>query len=91
MVDETERSRKIQRGNGAAALLDSPVLQEAFDALRERNFELHCSTDLGETDRREDLWKMRKAIDAIEEQLRAFVDIGKIENVNRLEDSGKKE
>jgi len=70
------RTRKINRGNGAAHILEHPVFLEAIETLRKQNYEQYCSTlDEAEAIRR-GLWAKKIAIDAIALQLEAFVQNG---------------
>lgn len=81
MAEENKReiqTRTIQRANGAAHLLEHPVLREALEELRRHNYDLFCSTPNADDDQRRALWAKRNAIDAVEEQLDAFVQMGKI-------------
>lgn len=86
MADEMVRMRKIQRGREAQSLLENAVFQDAMQSLREKNVTDYFNTGMDEGAKRHSIWALGNALAAIEAQLEAFVQNGKIEESNKNDD-----
>jgi hypothetical protein len=69
---------EAQRGQRADALLNDPMLVEAFDALERGYYEGWKATEFRDTDGRERLFQAAQIIGKVKEHLRAVADTGKM-------------
>ena len=91
MADEMVRMRKIQRGREAQSLLDNPAFKDAMEALRAKNVADYFNTGLDDDQKRQSIWALGNALEAVERQLEVFVQDGKVEESNKLEDDKKRQ
>ena len=91
MADEMVRMRKIQRGREAQSLLDNPAFKDAMTALKEKNVADYFNTGLEDDSKRQAIWALGNALEAVERQLQVFVQDGKVEESNKLEDEVKRQ
>ena len=73
-----EQQRK--RGEDALRLLTSPVMEDAFKAVKERYLKMFLGSKPEETDLREQLYLSANALEDVRSQLRAHVRDGGIAN-----------
>jgi len=78
------------KGVRARALLDDPLLTEAFDTLRSTYMDAWQKTQVAETEKRERLWVMHKLVDRVKGHLEQLVDNGKLAEAELTEFERKK-
>lgn len=91
MTEERYR-QDLQRSEHAKRLLNDELLVEAFSMIRQnclREFENSKATD---TEGREEVWKMLKALNELERHLKSILERGKLakEQLSFLEKMRKK-
>lgn len=91
MAEEMVRMRKIQRGREAQSLLDNSAFQEAMNSLKAKNVADYFNTGLEDDQKRQAIWALGNALEAVERQLEVFVQDGKVEEANKLEDDNRQE
>lgn len=69
---------RLQLGAHAKQLLDDPVLALAFDKLTEDLAAAWRDSKLGESEKRDDAYRMVKAIEAVKSRLQALADNAKV-------------
>lgn len=71
-------SEATARAAAAQRLLDDPMLQEAFAAVRNGAIEAWVQTKTADAQAREFAWLTVKAVDRIAAELQSIIDTGKI-------------
>lgn len=74
-MTEDEQARRAAE---AARLLENETLKEAFAAIRERQVQHFIGSELSQTERREQAFKIMKATDEVWHQLKNWLTEGKI-------------
>lgn len=78
-VDELKERRAAEKGERAQMLLDSPLLNEVFDALEQEYIGFwRNSTPLGDTAGRERLWQAVHILGTVKSHLQTIVNDGKV-------------
>jgi hypothetical protein len=75
--------QEITRGNNAAALLGNPLLQEAFEAIKQRQRNAIENSQFSAAPLREAAYRMLCAVKEVETHLTTFVNTGKMAAVAR--------
>ena len=88
-MSEMNDKQDMVRGNQAQQVLENPVYQEAYTALRADIFEKFQKTKFKERDERDELWRKLQVVDYIEKRLRQTMQDGKIAEMT-LAQKGKK-
>jgi hypothetical protein len=81
-----ERNHIIQRGLRAKELLKNETLLECFDELLMNAFTKFVASESGSFDEREKLWDIGQGLKLVKGKLEAYVDDGKMEEVNKKHD-----
>ena len=69
---------RLRRARNAKALIEDPLLQECFEVLRERLFELWAESDSLDQAGRESFYHQIHGLDAARALLRKYVDDGTV-------------
>jgi len=80
-----DEDSEIARGQRAAELLDDPLLREAFTRMRERFTAELFDAPMRDKEGREQLWLMRKCLDAVEGQLQTVMQTGRMAMISRVQ------
>lgn len=84
MDSPTQRAEQaLLDASRAKELLKHPTLQTAFSRLAEQYLELFRGSSHGDTEKREDAYRMLRALDALQRDLESIVDGGAIVSFNR--------
>ncbi|MBN9534816.1 MAG: hypothetical protein J0H10_15840 [Alphaproteobacteria bacterium] len=67
----------------AQAAVELTETEAAFDKMHENAIRLWVGTGSSETEKREDIWRTIKTIDAVRKELRTIINAGKIEQASR--------
>lgn len=78
MPDETELRRDINRAKQAEALINDPLLNEAFDKLRELYVEELLGSAAADATRREKLYLAARIVPAVRKNLETILMNGSI-------------
>lgn len=76
----------IEKGRAAEALLNNPVLEEAFSTTLNSMFAEFCTTEAEQGVERDAIWAKVNALRDFKQQLEAWVSNGKVEAMNREQD-----
>ena len=83
------------KADRAQELMDDPIIQEAFNAVREKYRDMIEQTPVATEQGKDaimDIRKMLQALRDVEQHLRTFIDDGRLEDFNVLElEKAKKE
>jgi hypothetical protein len=80
------RAHIIRRGLKAKDLLQNETLLECFDELLMNTYQEFISTESNSFDEREKLWDIGQGLRLVKGKLEAYVDDGKVEEVNKKHD-----
>ena len=78
-MDESQGFSKIEKADRAKDLLDTPVFQEALQAVRDSIFRSWESLPVDATDQLRNLKLSIHILNAIERNLRTFIEEGELE------------
>jgi len=78
-----DEDQQLRRAAAATELLEHPLLREAFDALRERIGSELFASPVRDREGREQLWLMRRLLDAVEGNLQTLVKTGELIQLER--------
>lgn len=76
MRPEFELHQLAKRGDDARALLESPLLAEAFAKLRQNYIDRLMETDATQSSVRDKYWMAARVVDVVKDQLTAMVSEG---------------
>ena len=76
MRPEFELHQTAKRGDDAKALLESPILAEAFEKLRKNYIDRLMETDATQSAIRDKYWMAARVVDVVKDQLTAMVSEG---------------
>lgn len=76
MTDQTEQD--ILRGDEAVRLLSNPLLQEAFEVIRQEIHDTWQKSPARDAEGREKLWLMGQMLGRVETHLSSVVNTGKL-------------
>ena len=76
MMDKLET--QLRRGKRAQALLDDPLLKQAFEDLLETYKDQIFNTNFADDDKRKSLWMAYNMLDKIKGHLQTVMESGKI-------------
>ena len=80
----------IRRGEGAAALLDNSVLNQAFAKIEEDSLTAWRASAPSQRSEREDIWLFLRHSDKIKAELQGFVDAARYAQSEVDEENGKR-
>ena len=78
-----DEDQQLRRAADAAELLAHPLLRESFQTMRERISSELFESPVRDKDGREQLWLMRKLLDAVEGNLATLVRTGELIRLER--------
>ena len=73
-----DEDRQVLRAEKARRLLEDETLKDAFAAIKQRYLNHIIGSELSQVDRREQAFKLMKAIDELHAQLNSWVNEGKV-------------
>jgi len=76
--DELARRKELDRAAKAAAILDSPLLKEAIESIRQHQRDFWIRTKPSQVDEREAAYWSLRVVDMIEAALQSHVTTGKL-------------
>ena len=76
MMDKLET--QLRRGKRAQALLDDPLLKQAFEDLLETYKDQIFNTNFADDDKRKSLWMAYNMLDKIKGHLQTIMESGKL-------------
>jgi hypothetical protein len=77
-TDELPLRHAVERGRRARALLDDPLLTEAFDGLAQALMATWAQTEPGDGAAREMIWVNITVLNKLKEQLTSFINTGRL-------------
>jgi hypothetical protein len=77
VIDKKKAEKEIIDGQKAKQLLREPMIVDAINGMRESVYHNIRTSHYSRADEREDLYKMLKAIDSFELELKRRIDKGK--------------
>jgi hypothetical protein len=84
-MNEIEAKNMVRRADHAERILKDPLINEAFDAIRDNIFKKISVSSFGQKDEREDLYRMLRAVESFEGQFKKYINDGKLAK-NRLKE-----
>lgn len=78
-----DEDQQLRRAADAAELLAHPLLRESFDTMRERISSELFASPVRDKEGREQLWLMRRLLDAVEGNLQTLVKTGELIQLER--------
>ena len=75
------QEKEAAKGQRAAELLDNPILQEAFQLLKERYHQEWLASPARDTEGREKIWVALKVVETVQNHLHQTVEAGKFARV----------
>jgi hypothetical protein len=80
--------KEVQRGHQAQAILDDPLYQEAFDAVRKEITRQWQNSPARDAEGREKLWLSSKLLDRLEAHLTSVMESGKLAKATLAQRAG---
>lgn len=92
MMDEFRAHQTAKRGDEAKALLESPLLTEAFNKLRANYLDKLMETDATQSSIRDKYWMAARVVDVVRDHLTAVVNDGVVakSDLQRLAQEGER-
>ena len=78
---------EARRGDEAALVLDTPVIQEALQAIREEIISQWSETPARDSEAREWIWRHYKVVEKFEGILKGYIETGKMAKLRMEEKS----
>lgn len=88
-MNELKDRQDMLRGAQAQEVLDNPIYQEAYTALRADLFEKFQSTKFRQHEERDEIWRKLQVVDFIENYMRKTMVDGKVAEKTLMQ-KGKK-